>query len=71
MEQTEIDSKFITLETKITYMEDFLQQLQDVTVKQSNMIDILQKENKLMAQKIQDISDAVEGEIPNRKPPHY
>ena len=63
--------ELIALETKLAYMEDFVNQLQTVTVEHTKLIDSLREENKLMAQKIKDMSDLLEGDIPNRKPPHY
>jgi SlyX protein len=64
------EEKFIALETKLAYLENFVAQLQDVSVEQAREIDILKQENKLVSGKLQDISDSLE-EIPNRKPPHY
>lgn len=67
----ETEDRIIALETKLIYMEDFVNQLQSVTVEHTETIDMLRKENKLLAQKVKDLSDQAEGEIPNRKPPHY
>ncbi|HAO31136.1 MAG TPA: SlyX protein [Treponema sp.] len=63
--------ELIALETKLAYMEDFVNQLQAVTVEHTKQIDALREENKLMAQRLKDMSDLLEGDIPNRKPPHY
>lgn len=63
--------KIIGLETKLAYLEDFLNQLQSVAVENSTTIEKLREENKIMAQKIRDLSDQMEGDIPNRRPPHY
>ncbi len=63
--------ELISLETKLAYMEDFVNQLQAVTVEHTKQIDALREENKLMAQRLKDMSDLLEGDIPNRKPPHY
>ena len=57
------------LEIKLSYMEDFVQQLQDVVT--SHTQTMLRKENKILSGKIRDMSDQLQGEIPNRKPPHY
>ncbi len=67
----ETEDRIIALETKLIYMEDFVNQLQSVAVEHTETIDMLRKENKLLAQKVKDLSDQAEGEIPNRKPPHY
>ena len=67
----ETDDRITAIETKLAYMEDFVNQIQNVAVDQAKTIDKLQKEIKLMSDKIREMSDAVEGDIPNRKPPHY
>ena len=69
MENTE--DEIIQLQTKISYLEDFLNQIQEVCVDNTKEIQKLKEENHLMAQKIKDMSDQLEGDIPNRKPPHY
>ena len=69
--EKETEERIIRLETKLSYLEDFLNQLQQVSVENSETIELLRQENKLMSQKIRDMSDQLEGEIPNRKPPHY
>lgn len=56
---------------KLAYMEDFVNQIQNVEVEQAKTIDKLQKEVKLISDRICEMSNAMEGEIPNRKPPHY
>jgi SlyX protein len=66
----ETEERFIALETKLAYLEDFVNQLQEVSVAQSKQIDVLKQENKLLSGRLQDLSDNLE-EIPNRKPPHY
>ena len=65
------EERLTCIETKLAYHEDFLNQLQEVTVEQGNTIDKLVKENKAMSVKIKELSDNQEGEIPNVRPPHY
>jgi SlyX protein len=67
----EIEERIIALETKLAYMEDFINQLQAVSVEHTETIEKLRKENRWLADKVKDLSDQAEGEIPNRKPPHY
>ena len=67
----ETEERMIALETKLAYMEDFVNQLQEVSVEQGKTIELLRTENKMRSQKIRDLSDAIEGDVPNRKPPHY
>ena len=70
MEQ-ETDERLTAIEMKLAYMEDFVNQIQNVAVEQAKTIDRLQKDIKLMSEKIHEMSNAVEGDIPNRKPPYY
>lgn len=67
----ELQDEIIKLETKLAYMEDFLNQLQEVTVEHTKLIEKLEKENKILSQKVSDMAEQLEGDIPNRKPPHY
>ena len=67
----ELQDEIIKLETKLAYLEDFLNQLQEVTVEHTNLIEKLEKENKILSQKVSDMAEQLEGDIPNRKPPHY
>ena len=69
--ETNTEDRLTAIEMKLAYMEDFVNQIQDVAVDQAKTIDKLQKEIKLMSDKIREMSDAVEGDIPNRRPPHY
>ena len=69
--EKDAEERIIQIETKFAYLEDFLNQIQGVAVENSKTIEMLREENRLMAQKIRDISDQMEGDIPNRKPPHY
>ncbi len=65
----EIENRFIELETKIAYMDDFINKLQEEAVENQKMIQILREENQVLAGRIQDLSENME--IPNRRPPHY
>lgn len=69
--ENETNERLTAIEMKLAYMEDFANQIQNVAVEQTKTIDKLQKEIKLMSDKIREMSDAAEGDIPNRKPPHY
>lgn len=69
--EKETDERLTAIEMKLAYMEDFVNQIQDVTVEQAKTIDNLQKEIKMMSDKIRDMSNVMEGDIPNRRPPHY
>ena len=66
----ELDQRLDSVETKLAYLEDFMNQIQGVVVEQSKTIDILREENKILAARFRELLDSLE-EIPNRKPPHY
>ena len=63
--EKETDERLTSIEMKLAYMEDFIIQIQDVTVEQAKTIDKLQKEIKMMSDKIRDMSNVMEGDIPN------
>lgn len=69
--ENETNERLTAIEMKLAYMEDFVNQIQNVAVEQTKTIDKLQKEIKMMSDKIREMSDVAEGDIPNRKPPHY
>ncbi len=61
--EKETDERITAIEMKLAYMEDFVNQIQNVAVEQAKTIDKLQKEIKLMSDKIREMSDANENEI--------
>lgn len=67
----EQNDRITELEIKVSYLEDFLNQIQAVAVEQTKDIEKLKKENKALIEKMREMSDSLEGDIPNRKPPHY
>ena len=69
--EKETDERLTAIEMKLAYMEDFVNQIQNVAVEQAMTIDKLQKEMKLISDRVREMSNAMEGDIPNRKPPHY
>ena len=71
MTEEDYEKRFIDLEMKLAYLEDFMNQLQEVAVEQAKTIEILKKENRIISGKLQEVSDSMELEIPNRKLPHY
>ena len=65
------EERLISLETKMAYLENYADQLQEVVVSQAKEIEMLHKEAKLISEKLKEIINSTEGDIPNRKPPHY
>ncbi|MFA6937366.1 MAG: SlyX family protein [Treponema sp.] len=68
--EKETEQRIIELETKIAYMQNFIDEIQTVTVEHTETIEKLRKENQILSGRLQDLIDNME-EIPNRKPPHY
>lgn len=66
-----MEERLTNLEIKLSYMEDFVNQLQEETVKQAKEIEKLKHDNKILTEKLKDVADNMQGDIPNRKPPHY
>ena len=69
--EKETEDRLTAIEMKLAYMEDFVSQIQNVAVDQAKTIDKLQKDIKMMSDRIREMSNQMEGDIPNRKPPHY
>ncbi|MDR0878259.1 MAG: SlyX family protein [Treponema sp.] len=67
MEQEERLQK---IETKLAYLEDFLNRLQDDAVERNSRLDSLFTEHRAIKSKILQISEDLE-EYPDRRPPHY
>ena len=67
--EKETEDRLTAIEMKLAYMEDFVSQIQNVAVDQAKTIDKLQKEIKMMSDRIREMSNQMEGDIRNRKPP--
>ena len=65
----ETEERFVALETKIAYMEDFIAKLQEEAVENNRQIELLREENKILAGRYQELAENLD--IPNRRPPHY
>ncbi len=60
----------LRIETKLAYLEDFLNKLQSIAVEHTESIDRLKSENRALKAKLGEIDDAMQ-DIPNARPPHY
>ena len=65
------NERFTDIEIKLAYLEDFVSKLQTITVEHTNTIEKLKKENAYLKSKLAELLDEQEGDIPNRRPPHY
>lgn len=62
--------RMTSIETKLAYLEDFINKLQTVAVEHTDAIERLINENKALRAKLGEVADAVQ-DIPNVRPPHY
>ncbi len=67
----ELDGRMTEIEIKFSYLEDFLNKLQNIAVEHDKTIDQLKAENRILKQKVRELVESQEGDIPNRRPPHY
>lgn len=63
----ETEERFAALETKAAYMEDYIDQLQQVSVAQTKQVDILRSMLQSLCDKVASLSP----DVPSTKPPHY
>ena len=59
------------VEIKLSYLENFVLELQSVVLEQGKIIDKLVGDNKRMKEKVAEMANLLEGDIPNVRPPHY
>ena len=48
-----------------------MQQLQEVVLEQGADLERLKAEHQHIKTKLADMADQLEGDVPNRRPPHY
>ncbi|MCQ2604727.1 MAG: SlyX family protein [Spirochaetia bacterium] len=66
-----MDDEMIRIETKLAFLEDAVITLQKAEEDNRKDIIILKNENRILKQKIKELLENEEGDIPSRKPPHY
>jgi len=69
--ENEFDSRLTEIEIKLSYLEDFMNKIQKITVEHTETIERLKNENRTLKAKVAELVEFQEGDIPNRKPPHY
>lgn len=67
----ELENRCTNLEIKLAYMEDFLNKLQNIAVEQGKILDKIVAENRVLKNKVRELIEAQEEDMPNRRPPHY
>lgn len=67
-----IEDRLVDIEIKLSYQENTIRELNGVVCAQQKQIDQLESVCKIFANRIKDLSEALEGKLPlNEKPPHY
>ncbi len=61
----------IELETRLTYLDDTVEQLNDVISRQQFQIDKLERVLEKLTKEYSDIKDQISPEIVDVPPPHY
>lgn len=69
-----LEQRVLELETRYSFLDDLLQKLNDVVIRQQQQIDDHGRIAQMLQQRIQELSDGVNVESPgaaDEKPPHY
>jgi len=65
------DDHLVKIETKLSYQEDLLDQLNSIIIRQQREIDSLKRELLLLQEKITTINESTENVDMDERPPHY
>tara|TARA_B100001063_G_C16713492_1_gene529373 strand:+ start:1210 stop:1413 length:204 start_codon:yes stop_codon:yes gene_type:complete len=65
------DDHLVKIETKLSYQEDLLDQLNSIIIRQQKEIDSLKRELLLLQEKITTINESSENTNMDERPPHY
>jgi SlyX protein len=70
MNQQGPEDRLEKIETKLSFLEDFLTRLQDELLSRNALLDKLNAEHQALKERLLQISHYLD-EVPDRKPPHY
>ena len=65
------DDHLVKIETKLSYQEDLLDQLNSIIIRQQKEINSLKRELLLLQEKITTINESTENTNMDERPPHY
>ena len=65
------DDHLVKIETKLSYQEDLLDQLNSIIIRQQKEIDSLKRELLLLQEKITTINESTENTNMDERTPHY
>ena len=66
--RTEYSERLIKLETDLAYLQETVQELNDIVTAQQALMMKLEKQNEALNRRIEDLDTEAR---PNRRPPHY
>ncbi|WP_319560010.1 SlyX family protein [Marispirochaeta sp.] len=66
-----MDKGLLELQTKVSYQESVLADLNEAVISQQKEIDRLKKTVELLTVRIQDLRESGSEEMPHTPPPHY
>ncbi|WP_319478690.1 SlyX family protein [Marispirochaeta aestuarii] len=66
-----MDEELLQLQTKLSYQESALADLNDTVISQQQEIDRIRKTVDLLVQRVRDLQDLGGEEMPHVPPPHY
>lgn len=66
-----MDEKYLDLEIKISYLEDYVKQMNDVILDHTTTIDRLIEVNNQLREKVSLLEENIKETGDNTPPPHY
>lgn len=66
-----MSQEVIELQSKLSFQEQALAELNEVLVSQQRQIDGLQLQLKILQDRLQEIEDSAPADTQDEKPPHY
>lgn len=65
---SDYENRIVRIETDMAYLQDMVNQLNDIVAEQQMILSRLEKQNQILNKRIEELDLEAR---PNRKPPHY
>ncbi len=65
------ERRLTAVETKLAYLEDFVESLQTAVMDHDSQLEFLKKENRRLCSKIAELEESGGVPLQDRRPPHY
>lgn len=65
---SDYENRIVRIETDMAYLQDMVNQLNDIVAEQQMTLSRLEKQNQILNKRIEELDLETR---PNRKPPHY